>query len=165
MTDRELEKAKAALRNSTRGKFIKDYTDEERRKYVELGCIEMINSILAYNPWEKGVTTAEEIMEQEEDGYYNYLAKYVDGQREYGLPGLGRDAVIDLIQGQMDDIEGIDRDVHTDSEGVSYNSIRFREKPVESMRTRKNRKVGALNLEAINAYRRGKRISESRKKK
>ena len=82
----------------------------------EFACIRMINSIVAYNWYGQ---SAEEIMQMEEKSKYNYLADYVDI--------LGRDKVVTLIQAQIDDIDHIERDVITDNEGLSYNSIVWKE--------------------------------------
>jgi len=86
------------------------------KRASELSCVNMINSILAYN-WHG--FSAEEIMQIEEKSRYNYLADYVDV--------LGRDRVVELIQAQIDDIDHISKNVFRDSEGLSYNSIVWKE--------------------------------------
>lgn len=119
MTYRELEAAKKQLREEMNahgygyinGKHIKPPKEYELRS-KELDCIAMINSILAYGGFGY---TAEEVMQREERGYHNYLADYVKE--------LGRDRVIALIQGQIDDVVRIRHNVGTDSEGCTYNSI------------------------------------------
>lgn len=88
-----------------------------KKRQIELNCIEMINSILAYE-WVSQKETAEEILQKQEENYHNYLQKYTNK--------LGKDRVIRLIQEQMDDIETIITDVHTDYEGCSYNSIQWK---------------------------------------
>lgn len=123
MTDRQLRQKQAELNaemNSKgfgwiNGKYIQP-PEEYRLREKELGCINMINSILAYGGF--GLD-AETVMEHEEKAYHNYLAQYVNI--------LGRERVVELIQGQIDSIKGINRNVATDSEGCSYNSIVWNE--------------------------------------
>lgn len=86
------------------------------RRASELSCVDMINSILAYD-WYG--FSAEEVMQIQEKSRYSYLADYVDV--------LGRDRVVELIQGQINDIDHILRNVYRDSEGLSYNSIVWKE--------------------------------------
>ena len=119
MTDRQYEQKKQELREEMNargfgwinGKYIKPPKEYELRDR-ELSCISMINSILAYNWFGKD---AESVMQYEEKAYKNYLAEYV--------ALFGRKRVVALIQEQMDSIETIRRNVHTDGEGLSYNSI------------------------------------------
>lgn len=123
MTDKQLEFVKKQLKEEMNslgygwinGKYIKppkEYFLRDR----ELWCIEMINSILAYNWFHQ---TAEEVMQMEERSHHNYLAEYVEM--------FGRDKVVALIQGQMDSIAGVKTNVFTDGEGVTYNSIVWKE--------------------------------------
>lgn len=123
MTDKQLEFVKKQLKeemnslgygwiNGTYHKPPKEYFLRDR----ELWCIEMINSILAYNWFHQ---TAEEVMQMEERSHHNYLAEYVEM--------FGRDKVVALIQGQMDSIAGVKTNVFTDGEGVTYNSIVWKE--------------------------------------
>ena len=93
------------------GRYIKPSKEYEMRQ-TKLRCIDMINSILAYGCYGY---TAEEVTRHEENKYHNYLKDYVDN--------LGRDVVVKLIQEQINSIQSIKTDVHTDSEGVTYNSI------------------------------------------
>lgn len=119
MTDRQYEQKKQELREEMNaqgfgwinGKYIKPPREYELRDR-ELSCISMINSILAYNWFEQD---AEGIMQMEERNHHNYLAEYV--------ALFGRKKVVEWIQEQMDSIKTIMRNVHTDSEGVTYNSI------------------------------------------
>ena len=123
MTDRQFEQKKKELRDEMRaqgfgwidGKYIKTPKEYELRER-EISCISMINSILAYNWFGE---SAEQIMQMEERAYKNYLAEYV--------ALFSRNHVIKLIQEQIDSIKSIKRNVHTDSEGVSYNSIVWEE--------------------------------------
>ena len=119
MTDRQYEQKKQELRDEMNaqgfgwinGKYIKPPKEYELRDR-ELSCISMINSILAYNWFGED---AESVMQYDEKAYKNYLAEYV--------ALFGRKHVVKLIQEQMDSIETIRRNVHTDGEGLSYNSI------------------------------------------
>ena len=122
MTDKQLDQARADIRAKGYG-WIDGKYHKPTKKYEllekELSCIDMINSILAYGGFGY---TAEEVMQREERSYHNYLADYVKE--------LGRDRVIALIQGQIDDIVRIRHNVGTDSEGCTYNSIVWREDTV-----------------------------------
>jgi hypothetical protein len=125
MTDNQFEQKKQELREEMKsqgfgwidGKYVKPPKEYEL-KQRELSCISMINSILAYNWFGE---SAEEIMQHEENPhkYKNYLGEYV--------VLFGRAKVVSLIQEQMDSIKSIKRNVHTDSEGLSYNSIVWNE--------------------------------------
>lgn len=123
MTDRQYEQKKEELRKEMRsigcgwidGKYIKPPKEYELRER-ELSCISMINSILAYNWFGED---AEGIMRMEEHGYKNYLAEYVTL--------FSRKRVVELIQEQINSIKNIKRNVHTDGEGVTYNSIIWNE--------------------------------------
>ena len=120
MTDKQLDQAERKLREEMasigcgwlNGRYVKPPKEYELRE-MELSCISMINSILAYQG--SGMTDAEAVMQMEERNYYNYLAKYVEL--------FGREKVVALIQGQIDSIDYVQHNVHTDSEGCSYNSI------------------------------------------
>lgn len=123
MTDKQLEQKKKELREEMKsigcgwidGKYIKPPKEYELRE-KEFSCISMINSILAYNWFGQ---SAEEIMQMEERGYKNYLAEYV--------ALFSRKKVIGLIQEQINSIKDIKRNVHTDGEGITYNSIVWNE--------------------------------------
>lgn len=123
MTDKQFEQKKKELREEMNaqgfgwinGKYIKPPKEYELRKR-ECSCISMINSILAYDWFGE---TAEQVMEHEEKAYKNYLAEYV--------ALFGRKKVVELIQGQIDSIKTIKRNVYTDGEGLSYNSIIWNE--------------------------------------
>lgn len=123
MTDKQLEQKQKELREEMNsqgfgwinGDYIKPPKEYELRK-EELSCIGMINSIIAYDWFGQ---TADDIMQMEENAYHNYLADYVEL--------FGREKVVALIQGQIDDVKEIKRNVHTDNEGVTYNSIIWKE--------------------------------------
>lgn len=123
MTNKQLKHKQRELREEMNshgygwidGNYIKPPKEYELRDR-ELSCIEMINSILAYHWFGQ---SAEEIMQMEERGYKNYLADYVKT--------FGREYVVNLIQAQIDDIKEIKRCVFADGEGVTYNSIIWKE--------------------------------------
>lgn len=124
MTDKQLKQAEQQLREEMAsigcgwmdGRWVKPPHEYEVREQ-ELNCISMINSILAYQG--AGMTDAEAVMQMQERRYHNYLADYVEI--------FGREQVVALIQGQIDDIDHVQHNVHTDSEGCSYNSIVWKE--------------------------------------
>lgn len=123
MTDRQFEQRKKELREEMKsqgfgwidGNYIKPPKEYELKER-ELSCINMINSILAYDWFGQD---AEWVMEHEEKAYKNYLAEYV--------ALFGRSKVIELIKEQINSIKMINRNVHTDNEGLSYNSIVWNE--------------------------------------
>lgn len=125
MTDDQLNRAKRELREEMNAngfgwidyKWIKPPKKYELRN-KEFSCIDMINSILAYQC--NGYTSGNAVLEHEEHSWHNYLAEYVQL--------LGRDRVVALIQGQIDDIVTVRSSVFTDDEGVTYNSIIWKEK-------------------------------------
>lgn len=83
----------------------------------EIRCISMINSIICYH-WNLK-DSAKSLLDWEIGGrYHSYLQQYVDA--------LGYDKVLTLMQKQMDDICDIKKNVYTDCEGVTYNSIIWR---------------------------------------
>ena len=97
-------------------------TPEQRREYEKLLCVSMINSVIAYD-WYEG-QTAKELLDCElNDRYHSHLEEYV--------AKLRYDEVLALVQGQLEDIKSIERDVFTDGEGVSYNSITWKDKEVK----------------------------------
>ena len=124
MTDYELSQAKRQLSEQmwkSREENGKS-TPEQRREYEKLLCISMINSVIAYD-WYKG-ETAKELLDRElNHKYRSYLEEYVEK--------FGYDEVLALVQGQLDDIVSIERDVFTDNEGLSYNSIIWKNKEVK----------------------------------
>jgi hypothetical protein len=92
---------------------FKEMTPKQLHRYYELSCIDMINSLLAYEYLY--TKNAEQILKSEEASYRDYLKSHIDR--------LGRGRVLELIQEQINDIKGIKKDVYTDSEDVTYNSI------------------------------------------
>lgn len=80
----------------------------------EANCIDMIHSIMAYyGPFKDG----ESLVSYEERNYKDYLKPYKDE--------LGRDKVVELAQQQLDRPHRVEKNVHTDSEGLSYNALIF----------------------------------------
>jgi hypothetical protein len=73
----------------------------------------MVNSVLAY--FDGAWWDAERVLSWELSREWSYLAEYV-GE-------FGREFVADIVQGQIDSIARIDRDIMTDGEGLSYNGI------------------------------------------
>ena len=124
MNDKMLEQKKKELREEINangfgwidGNYTKPPKEYELRGR-ELSCIDMINSILCYNC--VGYKDAEKVMQYEEKSYHNYLADYVEL--------FGRDKVVALIQEQINSIESINKSVYTDSEGLTYNSINWKD--------------------------------------
>lgn len=111
MTGKEFERERLTVQSL-------EMSPERTRRGLELECISMINSALAYDC--QGLKKAEAVMQSEEQGYYNYLAKFVEE--------FGREYVLNLIQNQIDDIEEVKNNVFTDDEGISYNEIVWKER-------------------------------------
>lgn len=111
MTGKEFERERRTVQSL-------EMSPERTRRRRELACISMINSLLAYDcqGWKK----AEAVMQFEEQGYYNYLAEFVEE--------FGREYVLNLIKNQIDDIEEVKNNVFTDGEGISYNEIVWKER-------------------------------------
>lgn len=121
MTDIELEQAQKALADEMRKSREESGkpTTEQKTRYEKFLCVGMINSVIAYD-WHKG-QTAKELLDRElNDRYHSYLEEYVNK--------FGYDEVLALVQGQLDDVKFVERDVLTDSEGLSYNSITWKNK-------------------------------------
>lgn len=88
-----------------------------RRRYDYKNAWSMVSSILAYN-WQSG-QSAKELLDWElNDRYHSYLEEYVK------LLGYG--TILNLIQQEMDDIDYIKKAVFTDSDGLTYNSIIYK---------------------------------------
>lgn len=124
MTDYELSQAKRALSEQMRKTSIENGkpTLEQKKQYEKYLCVSMINSVIAYD-WYEG-QSAKRLLDWElNDRYHSYLEEYVSK--------FGYDEVLALVQGQLDDIKSIERDVFTDGEGVSYNSITWKDKEVK----------------------------------
>lgn len=103
MTRKELKKLKDTLPKWQNGK-PPVYTYEQKMIREKIFCIEMIDSILIYNG-------SKDILNNK------YLKDHIDK--------LGLKTVTELVIGQVEDISKatILRGVHTDNDGLSYNSI------------------------------------------
>lgn len=103
MTDKQIEQAKKALPKWEAGKKTV-YTPEQEHLKKELWCRDMINSILCYDGKRDVIKN-------------RYLYNYIKD--------LGVDVVQRLIDEQIADFDKavVLRNVHRDSEGISYNSI------------------------------------------
>lgn len=124
MTDYELQQAKRELAEQMKKSSVENGkpTHEQKKQYEKLLCVSMINSVIAYD-WYEG-QSAKRLLDWElNDRYHSYLKEYVDK--------FGYDEVLALIQEQLDDIELIERGVFTDDEGLSYNSIIWKNKEVK----------------------------------
>lgn len=108
MTRKQIEEAKATLPNfwRLREQGIEP-TEEQKTLSEELRCREMINSVLCYH----NIQYAEEILDN----------RYVKER----INELGENRVLELCKEQFDDFQKatVLQNVHTDGEGVSYNSI------------------------------------------
>ena len=88
-----------------------------KRRYDYKSAWKMIGSVLAYN-WQNG-QSAKELLDWElNNRYHSYLKEYVDK--------LGYDTILNLTQQEKDDIAYIKRAVFTDSDGLTYNSIVYK---------------------------------------
>lgn len=86
-----------------------------------LSCISMVDSILCYDC--RGFSDASAVLSYSKRSYKDYLKEYVES--------LGENMVLKIIQEQIDSIDHIKCDVYTDSEGVSYNSIVWKDEAKE----------------------------------
>lgn len=124
MTDLELQQAKRKLAEQMKKTSVENGkpTHEQKRQYEKLLCVGMINSVIAYD-WYEG-QSAKRLLDWElNDRYHSYLEEYVEK--------FGYDEVLALVRGQLDDIQDIERGIFTDDEGVSYNSIVWKDKEVK----------------------------------
>lgn len=110
MTDAELQYQRNIMQEAGCSRWRG--TPEQKLLCCELDCVEMITSIIAYGGFGH---TAEEILIAEETSSHNCLADYIKD--------LGRKRVKELIQIQLNDIIEIRHNVHTDSDGCTYNSV------------------------------------------
>lgn len=103
MTEKGLKKLKNTLPKWENGK-PPVYTEEQKLLREKIFCIEMINSILTYHG-------SKNILDN------RYLKEYINV--------LGLKTVAELVIGQVEDFSKatVLRNVHTDNEGISYNSI------------------------------------------
>ena len=85
-----------------------NWNKKQQRIDAELSCIEMIDSIICY-----GSCDYDYVINN------RYLESYIDE--------LGLDKVKELVKGQIDEKPYIKRDVYTDNEGLTYNSLIFKD--------------------------------------
>ena len=119
MTNKELEIERQKVRDEIRnaeGNRVQIPLEIKRRQQ-ELACIDMVNSLLAYDC--RGCKSAEDVVWRDENNFHSYLANFVKE--------LGRERVTELVQNQINDITGIKVNVFTDGEGLSYNEIVWKE--------------------------------------
>lgn len=107
MTRKEIEAANDSLPRP----FFKNWTEEQNRLYEELSCREMVNSCLCYG-------TMHDFWERKAWGDHKPLAT------DY-VAKLGLERVKEICAEQEEDFARavVLRNVYTDSEGLSYNSI------------------------------------------
>ena len=103
MNDKQLKEAKRMRQNAL-----------ERKK---LSCISMIHSVIAYDWNERD--NGQQMVEKELQRKYSYLKDYVEE--------LGMEAVVKYAQECIDQVDYIKRNTYTDGEGLSYNSIIWKE--------------------------------------
>ncbi len=83
------------------------------KEEAKINTIEMIHSILTYT--DPDYWTVNNVMSNK------YMKKYIEE--------LGEDVVSDIVNQEVEEYKNnaiIDRDTYTDSEGVTYNSVRFK---------------------------------------
>lgn len=125
MNDKQFEQAEKQLREEMHaigcgwinGNYIKPPKEYALRE-EELSCISMINSLLCYGYHRE--TDATVVLQKDCSQKYTYLTKYVES--------LGAAKVIQLIQDQIDDIAHIQHSAYTDSEGLTYDAIVWKDK-------------------------------------
>lgn len=103
-----------------RAKGENPFKDEDFvRRYAYCNAWGMVSSILAYD-WNKNDSeTAKQLLDWELNvRCHSYLKEYVDK--------LGYGTILNLIQQEMDDIDHIEIAVFTDSDGLTYNSIVYK---------------------------------------
>lgn len=118
MDKKRFEEAKATLRNEIKVNGYTMYSHnlpiEYKLRREKLSCIDMINSLLCYSC--RGYKKAQDVLKYDmKIAHRSYLQEYTEH--------MGEDAVLELIQEQINDIEKIDTDCFTDDEGLSYSNI------------------------------------------
>ena len=111
-------------------KKVNEVNDDELRNMpegTEKRCIGMLNSMIAYD-WDRKETAKEFLDRIEGTHTYDYIKKYVDE--------LGKDKVAELMQRQIDDVDRIAY-AGTDSDGVGYNAIIWKDSKRESLKPRR----------------------------
>lgn len=124
MTGKQLEKIKRDLNTKYYGDKVRTpdnlnlpITDQDKKTFIELDCIEMINSCLVYgsNPYRK----IKKWWYGHGECERSYLSDYEDK--------LGVQRVRELVDGQVEEFKNvvIHKNCYTDSEGCSYNSVEY----------------------------------------
>jgi hypothetical protein len=117
---------------STRGQWTQEEVDEN----VELSTISMIQSICAYA---NGVPTVDEVMEN------RYMKDYI-GQ-------LGKEKVRAIVERELEHFSRAKvRYAHTDSEGVSYNTIEYPEDRMNEATYPRHFKLGENDIQYVKVY-------------
>ena len=95
-------------------------SDNEKQllENTEKSCKDMIESVLCYE-WSVGSSVKDCLDNELYSGYRSYLKQYVDR--------LGYDRVLELMEDVASKIAKIERRVYEDSEGCTYNSIKWKE--------------------------------------
>lgn len=111
MTQKEIDAAKESL---PRELLIHEWTEDQVRLRNELACREMINSCLVY----EGI-----------DGFWKEC-EWRYGDKSYAAPyirSLGEQRVKELVAEQEKDfaVATVCHNVYEDSEGLTYNSIKW----------------------------------------
>ena len=93
--------------------------DHKSKWYREYSAREMINSYLAYQCKDEKIARNVLYYDDYHNRHYNYLKQYLDE--------LGEERMLELIQEQINDIVCVLQNTFTDNEGLSYNSIVWRD--------------------------------------
>lgn len=93
----------------------KSWTENQRQLYEELSCREMVNSCLCYG----GISGFWRKFDGFPEGWHSYADTYI--------AKLGEDLVREIVAEQERDFAKatVFRNVYTDCEGCTYNSIRW----------------------------------------
>lgn len=113
-TDKELQSMKAKIPNYTQVPYA-EWTDEQKELDNIISCIRMIHSLLIYNYPNATEKDIEHILADK------YLQEHIKT--------LSREKVRELLAKEIKEFESatVHRDVYTDGEGVSYNSVKFKD--------------------------------------
>jgi hypothetical protein len=104
MTRKEREKLWSPLRETGRA----NWNEEQVKINEEINCMDMIDSIICYNSRD-----------------LDYILN--DHYMESFINRLGIERVKELIQGQIDEKPYIIKNVYTDCEGLTYNTLIFKD--------------------------------------
>ena len=86
----------------------KNWSKEQKKLDCEISCREMIDSIICYGKQEFNYVISDK-----------YLESYIEE--------LGLEKVEELVQEQLDEKPLVKRNVYTDCEGLTYNSLIFKD--------------------------------------